>query len=146
MNREKLFLKKIRSKNWKNSKNQTEIAACEQKPLARKRIFVQKPFSHYFKIRAKNFTPQIISLFAPFPVSAWPKPVQFDFKNHENVWTELEKNRGTSPDVQFKEFSLTSKKLDIERTMSEFGKPFLKKAIEKKSENNVKMPHVNKNQ
>ena len=31
----------------KNSKNESEIAACEQKkPLARKRIFVQTPFSH----------------------------------------------------------------------------------------------------
>ena len=27
-------------------KNKSEIAACEQKPLARKRIFVQTPFSH----------------------------------------------------------------------------------------------------
>ena len=39
----------------KTSKNQSEIAACEQKPLARKRIFVQTPFSHYFKFRAKKF-------------------------------------------------------------------------------------------
>ena len=31
----------------KTSKNQSEIAACEQKkPLARKQIFVQTPFSH----------------------------------------------------------------------------------------------------
>ena len=27
-------------------KTQNEIATCEQKPLARKRIFVQTPFSH----------------------------------------------------------------------------------------------------
>ena len=31
-------------KNWKNSKNQSEIAAFEQKPLARKRIL----FKHHF--------------------------------------------------------------------------------------------------
>ena len=37
-------------KNRKTVKNQGEITACEQKPLARKRIFVQTP-----KIRAKNF-------------------------------------------------------------------------------------------
>ena len=37
------------------SKYQSEIAACEQKPLVRKRIFVQTLFSHYFKIRAQKF-------------------------------------------------------------------------------------------
>ena len=42
---EKPFKKKSDPKNRKkNSKNQIEIAACEQKPLARKRIFVQTPF------------------------------------------------------------------------------------------------------
>ena len=30
-------------------------------------------------------------------------------------------------DVQFKEFSLNKQKIDLERTMSELGKPFLKK-------------------
>ena len=31
--------------------------------------------------------------FAPLPVSAWPKSLlQFDFKNHENAWTDLKKN------------------------------------------------------
>ena len=34
----KSFKKQSYPKNWKNSKNQSEIAACEQKPLARKRI------------------------------------------------------------------------------------------------------------
>ena len=43
---EKPFGKKSDPKNQKNSKNQSEIAPCEQKPLARKRIFVQTPFSH----------------------------------------------------------------------------------------------------
>ena len=37
--------KKSDQKNRKNSKNQSEIAACEQKPLVRKRIFVQTPLS-----------------------------------------------------------------------------------------------------
>ena len=32
--------------------------------------------------------------FAPLPVSAWPKSLlQFDFKNHENVWTDLKKRQ-----------------------------------------------------
>ena len=38
----------------------------------------------------------------------------------------LKKHSRTSPDIQFKEFQLT-KKLDLERTMSESGKPFRKK-------------------
>ena len=37
----------------------------------------------------------------------------------------------TRPDVQFKEFSLTKQKLDLEWTMSELGKPYLKKRIKK---------------
>ena len=44
----------------------------------------------------------------------------------------------TSPDIQFKEFSLTKqKKLDLERTMSKVRKPFLKKLDQtnKKTEN-----------
>ena len=54
---EKPFRKKSDPKNRKNSKNQSEIAACEQKPLARKRIFVQTPFSHStLNLEQKNFT------------------------------------------------------------------------------------------
>ena len=41
----------------------------------------------------------------------------------------------SSPEVQFKEFSLAKQKLDLERTMSELGKPVPE---------NVKTPHVNK--
>ena len=53
-----------------------------KKPLPRNQIFVQTPFSHYFKIRAKkNARRKTTRFFAPFPVSAWPKlPLQFDFK------------------------------------------------------------------
>ena len=39
----------------------------------------------------------------------------------------IKKLSRTSYDVQFKEFSLTKQKLHLERTMSELGKPFLKK-------------------
>ena len=60
---EKPFRKKTDPKNRKNTKNQSEIAACEQ-PLARKRIFVQTPFSHStLNLERKNFTPQNHSLF-----------------------------------------------------------------------------------
>ena len=43
-----------------------------------------------------------------------------------------------SPDVHFNKFSLTKKKLDLERTISELVEPFLKKSdqkIKKKTEN-----------
>ena len=50
----KTILKKIRSKNRKNSENQREIAACEQKTTTEKPNFCSKTvFSLYFKIRAK---------------------------------------------------------------------------------------------
>ena len=48
----------------KNSKNQSEIAACEQKTTTEKPNFCSNTvFSLYFKIRAKKFTPQNHSLF-----------------------------------------------------------------------------------
>ena len=52
-------------------------------------------------------------------------------KNQRN-----KKHSRTSPEVQFKEFSLTKQKLDLERTICELGKP-LKNHIknEKKTEN-----------
>ena len=37
----------------------------------------------------------------------------------------------TSPDGQFETFSLTKQKLDLERTMTEMGKPYPKKSDEK---------------
>ena len=48
---------------------------------------------------------------------------------------ETKKHSRKSPEVKFKEFSLTKqKKPDLLRTMSEFGKQFLKKS-DKKTEN-----------
>ena len=49
-------LKKSDPKNRKNSKNQSEIAACEQKTISEKANFCSNTvFSLYFKIRAKKF-------------------------------------------------------------------------------------------
>ena len=64
----KPFRKKSDPKNRKNSKNQSEIAACEQKnSLPRNRIFVQTPFFHStLKIERKQFKPQNHSLFAHY--------------------------------------------------------------------------------
>ena len=47
------------------------------------------------------------------------------------VMNTNKKHSRTSPDVQFKEFSLTKQKLDHERTMSELRKPFPKKSDQK---------------
>ena len=61
-------ISKLNLKNWANhleknqirkiekkTKNQSQIAACEQKRPAKKRIFVQTPFSHFtFKLEWKK--------------------------------------------------------------------------------------------
>ena len=48
-----------------------KLPHVNKKPLARKRIFVQTPFSHStLNLEQNNFTPQIHSLFAPLPLSA----------------------------------------------------------------------------
>ena len=54
---EKSFRKKTDPKNRKkNSKNQSEIAACEQKTTSEKANFCSNTvFSLYFKFRAKKF-------------------------------------------------------------------------------------------
>ena len=82
--------KPFRKKNDPNNrktKNQSESAACEQKPLARKRIFVQTPFSHStLNLEQKISRRKTTRFFAPLPVLAWTKSLlQFDFKNHENL-------------------------------------------------------------
>ena len=76
----------------KTVKIRVKLPHVNKKPLPRNRIFVQNTiFSLYIKIRAKkNSRRKTTRFFAPFPASAWPKSLlQFDFKNHENVWTDL---------------------------------------------------------
>ena len=52
----KPFRKKSDPKNLKNRKNQSEIAACEQKNTSEKANFCSNPvFSLYFKFRSKKF-------------------------------------------------------------------------------------------
>ena len=52
----KPFRKKSDPKSWKNCKNQSEIAACEQKTTSEKAKFCSNPvFSLYLKFRAKKF-------------------------------------------------------------------------------------------
>ena len=85
--------KKSDPKNRKNSKNQSEIAACEQKTTSEKANFCSNTlFSLYLNLEQKISRRETTRFFAPLPVSAWPKSLlQFDFKNHENVWTDLKK-------------------------------------------------------
>ena len=56
-----------------------------KKPLARKRIFVQKPFSHTTLKFEQTISRRKTTRFsAPLPVSVLPKSIlQFDFKNNE---------------------------------------------------------------
>ena len=64
------------------------MAACEQKkPQARKRIFVQTPFSQStLNLERKKFTPQNHSLFRSTSCFGVTKiTTQLDFKNQENV-------------------------------------------------------------
>ena len=68
----KPFRKQSDPKNRKNSKNQSEIAACEQKITSEKANFCSNTvFSLYFKIRLKKKSRRKTTrVFAPFPVSA----------------------------------------------------------------------------
>ena len=71
------------------------------KKTARKRIFVQIPFSHStLKFKQKIFTTQKHSLFRSISGCGVIKSLlQFDFKNHENVWADL-KNRPRPNTIQ----------------------------------------------
>ena len=81
-----------------------KLPHVNKKPQARKRIFVQTPFSHsILNLERKNFTPQNHSLFRTISCFG-VELLQFDFKNHENVWTDLKKK--DSAPIQLKFFEL----------------------------------------
>ena len=109
----KPFSKKSDPKNRKNSKNQSEIAACEQKTTTEKPNFCSNTvLSLYFKIRAKK-------IYAAKPLEFW---LHFLFRRDQNHYSNLtskimkmceqilKKHSRTNPDVQFKELSLTKQK------------------------------------
>ena len=110
----KPFRKKSDPKNRKNSKNKSEIAAREQKTTTEKPNFCSNTiFALYFKIRAKK-----IHAAKPLAFS-----LHFLFRRVQNHYSDLtskimkmceqilkKKHSRTSPDVQFKEFSLTKQK------------------------------------
>ena len=66
----KPFRKNSDPKNRKNSKNQSEIAPCEQKTTSEKAKFCSNTVnSHYFNFRAKNFhaaKPLVFSIYFLF--------------------------------------------------------------------------------
>ena len=83
MDWEKHLEKNCNPKNRKNSKNQSEIGACEQKITSEKANFCSSTvFSLYFKIRVKKFhaaKPIAFSLHFLFHYS------NLTSKNHENL-------------------------------------------------------------
>ena len=134
--------KKSDPKNWKNSKNQIEIAACEQKTTTEKPNFCSnKVFSLYFKIRAKKIhaaKPLAFSLHFPFRRD----------QNHYNLTSKimkrceqiLKKHSRTSLEIQFKELNenlrSTLPDQQINRTMPALNKHkqnYLKKMRNKQS-------------
>ena len=80
----KPFRKNPIQKIEKTVKMQVKLPHVNKKPIARKRSFVQTPFSLYFKFRAKFHA---------------AKPLAFSLQHSR-----------TSPDVQFQDFSLTTQK------------------------------------
>ena len=58
------------------------------------------------------------------------------YGRNKNLDDEIETHSRTSSDVQLQEISLTKHQIDLKRTRSELGKPFLKKRDPiKKTEN-----------
>ena len=107
---EKPFRKQSNPKNQKNCKNQSEIAACEQKTTIEKKNFCSNTvLSLYFKIREKKF----------YAAKTFAFSLHFLFRRDQNHYSNLtpkimkmceeilKKHSRTSLDVQFKEFSLT---------------------------------------
>ena len=107
MSKCRMWTKKTTSEKWKinsNKKLGLEWAVNELWKHIRKKSD-PKNRKNSKKQSEKNSRRKTTRFFAPFPVSAWPKSLlQFDFKNHENVWTDLKKK--DSAPIQFKFFEL----------------------------------------
>ena len=93
---EKPFRKQIQSKKLKKQYNiKAKLPHENNKRPARKRVYIQTQFLHStLNLEQKISRRKITHFFVPLPVSAWPKSLlQFDFKNHETVWTDLKKRQ-----------------------------------------------------
>ena len=97
--------KKPQARNGKTKKIKVKLPHVNKKPPARKRIFGQIPFSHYFKTRAKKFP-----VAKPFAFS-----LHFLFRRDQNQYSKLTSKirkmyeqilkKDSSP-IQFKFFEL----------------------------------------
>ena len=106
MNWENHLEKKSDPKNRKNCKNQSEIAACEQKTTSEKANFCSNTvFSLYFKFRAKKF-------YAAKPLAF---SLHFLFRRDQNHYSNLTSKitkmceqilKKDSAPIQFKFFEL----------------------------------------
>ena len=79
MDWENHFEKNPIQKIEKTVKIKVKLPHVNKKPLARKRIFVQTPFSHYFKFKAKKF-----HAVKPFVFS-----LHFLFRRDQNHYSSL---------------------------------------------------------
>ena len=91
-------LEKIQSKKKKKKlvKIKVKLPHVNKKTTSEKaKFFSNTVFSLYFEIRTKKISRRESTRFlAPFPLSACPKLLlHIDFKNHENVWTDLKRQR-----------------------------------------------------
>ena len=96
----------------KTEKNQAKLPHVSKKPLARKRIFVQTPFSHStLNLEQKNFTPQNHSLFRSiscFGVNKITTPIRL-----QKSWKCEQILKKDSARIQFKFFEFSKKRSAI---------------------------------
>ena len=92
-----------------------------KRPVAKKQIFVQTPFSHStLKSEQKNSRRKTTLFLAPFPASAWPKLLlHFDFIQIVKMCEQTKKD---SAPIQFKFFNLNSNFLKKERYNSQLSR------------------------
>ena len=98
----------------KNSKNQSEIAACKQKTTTDKENFCSNTvFSRYFKIRAKNFHAAKPLAFSLHFLFRRDQNHYSNLTSNENEWADIKKK--TAP--QYNSNSLNCKKRQITNTI-----------------------------
>ena len=87
-------------KTEKKQSKQIQIAVCEQNPLI-KRIFLQTPFSLYFKIRAKNFHAlKPLAFLLHFLFQREQNYHQFDFQKSKQRHTTIQNiEHGNTPSL-----------------------------------------------
>ena len=122
---EKPFRKKSIQKLEKTVKIDLKLPHVNKKTTSEKANFCWNTvFSLYFKIIAKISRCKTTRFLAPFLVSTWPKSLlQLDFKNHENVWTDLTKK--TAPRYNLN--SLNCKKQQSANNSLSYRLPAIKK-------------------